>query len=169
MTDFAALYDQLYPRIFAYVRLRCGDTAAAEDLTSQVFARALAALDSYHSEKASFATWLFSIAHNAVNNHYRAQAIRRWLPWEAVERHPHPDPVPEECALQNETRRELLEALSNLSPRERGLLALKFGGGLSNIEIAEVLGLNPNQVGVILYRAVDRLRERLAGKEIQYG
>jgi RNA polymerase sigma-70 factor (ECF subfamily) len=50
-------------------------------------------------------------------------------------------------------------ALAVLEPRERDLVALKFAGGLSNVEIAKVIGLSPSNTGTKLHRAVEKLRE----------
>lgn len=55
--------------------------------------------------------------------------------------------------------------MATLSDRERDLIALKFAAGLTNRRIAELTGLSENNVGVILYRAVQRLRVELNAKE----
>jgi RNA polymerase sigma factor (sigma-70 family) len=167
--DFSAHYEQLYPRVYAYFRLRCPDAALAEDLASQVFERALRAWKRYDPLRAAFSTWVFSIAHNVLKNYWRRQALLGWLPWEAASPLLPRDPSAEEWVLQNETNRELLRALRQLGPREQNLLALKFGGCLSNVEIAAVTGLNANQVGVILYRAVHRLQELMQTREVNDG
>jgi DNA-directed RNA polymerase specialized sigma24 family protein len=67
--------------------------------------------------------------------------------------------------IRNETRAELLAAVPRLEDRERDLIALKFAAGLTNRRIAEITGLSESNVGVILYRAVRRLRAELNAKE----
>ena len=74
-------------------------------------------------------------------------------------------PPPEEIAERDESRSELLEAVARLSERERELVALKFAAGLTHRTIAELTGLSEGNVGVILYRAVRRLRAVLAVEE----
>ena len=71
------------------------------------------------------------------------------------------EPQPEEVAIRDETRAELLAAVARMSDRERDLIALKFAAGLTNRRIAKLTGLNESNVGVILYRAMRRLRAEL--------
>jgi RNA polymerase sigma-70 factor (ECF subfamily) len=64
-------------------------------------------------------------------------------------------------AERNELRLALVEALGSLAPRERELVALKFFAGLSNGEIARVIGTSDSNVGTRLHRVVGKLREAL--------
>lgn len=161
---FAAIYDHYFPRVYNYVH-RIGDAGVADDLTAQVFERALVNIGRYRPERAPFAAWLFAIARNAVSDYLRAQRWRRWLSLEVLRDRASRDPQPEEVAIHNETHAELLAAVARLSGRERDLLAFKFGAGLTNRHIAEITGLSESNVGVILYRAVRRLRAELGVKE----
>jgi len=158
---FAAIYDHYFPRVYKYVRYRASDAEATDDLTAQVFERALANIGRYRPERAPFAAWLFAIARNAVSDYLRAQRRRRWLSLEVLRDRASRDPQPEEAAIRNETRAELLAAVARLSDRERDLIGLKFAAGLTNRRIAEITGLSESNVGVILYRAVRRLRTEL--------
>ncbi|BAF60469.1 hypothetical protein PTH_2288 [Pelotomaculum thermopropionicum SI] len=72
---------------------------------------------------------------------------------------------PEETAIYNESREQLLTALSRLNDRERNLVALKFSAGLTNRAIAGIAGLTESNVAVILYRAVRRLRAELDAED----
>jgi RNA polymerase sigma-70 factor (ECF subfamily) len=162
---FAAIYDHYFPRVYNYVRYRVGDVEAADDLTAQVFERTLVNIGRYRPERAPFAAWLFAIARNAVSDYLRAQRRRRWFSLEMLRDRSSAEPQPEEVAIGNETRAELLAAVARLSDRERDLIALKFAAGLTNRRIAELTGLSYSNVGVILYRAVRRLRAELNVKE----
>lgn len=137
----------------------------ADDVTAQVFERALVNIDSYRPERAPSAAWLFAIARNGVNDYLRAQKRGRWLSLEALRDRASAEPRPEEVAIRNETRAELLAAVARLSDRERDRIGLKFGAGLTNRRIADLTGLGESNVGVILYRAVRRLRAELSAKE----
>jgi RNA polymerase sigma-70 factor (ECF subfamily) len=75
------------------------------------------------------------------------------------------EPLPQQITIRAETHAELLAAVARLSDRERDFIALKFAAGLTNRRIAELTGLSANHVGVILYRAVRRLRAGLGPKE----
>jgi len=162
---FAAIYDHYFPRVYNYARYRVGDAQMADDLTAQVFERVLAKIGEYRPERRPFAAWLFAIARNAVNDHLRAQRRHPWLSLEALRDRASATPPPEEIAERDESRSELLEAVARLSERERELVALKFAAGLTNRTIAELTGLSEGHVGVILYRAVRRLRAVLAVEE----
>ena len=162
---FAAIYDHYFPRVYNYVRYRIGDAQVADDITAQIFERALVNVGCYRPERAPFAAWLFAIVRNAVNDHLRAQKRRRWLTLEALRGRASTEPRPEEVAIHNETRADLLAAVSRLSHRERDLIGLKFAGGLTNRRIAALTGLSESNVGVILYRAIRRLRAELNAKE----
>jgi RNA polymerase sigma-70 factor (ECF subfamily) len=160
---FAELYQRYYARVFNYVRYRSQDLATAEDLTAQVFERLLERIDGYDPERAPFSAWLFAIARNLVNGHYRAQRRRSWLPIDLFHGWPSGESGPEEALLQDETEAELLAAIARLDERERDLLGLKFAGQLNNRQIAAVAGLSESNVAVILHRAIERLRAELAG------
>jgi RNA polymerase sigma-70 factor, ECF subfamily len=162
---FAAIYDHYYPRIYAYVRYRVRDAEPAEEITAQVFERVLANLGKYDAEQAPFAVWLFTIARNRVSDHHRAQQRRRWLPLDRVREHAAAGPAPDEIVLRDEMREALLTAMTRLSERERDILALKFGAELTNRRIAALTSLSESNVGVILYRAVRRLRADLDAQE----
>lgn len=172
---FAALYDRYFTRVYNYVRFRCSEPEVADDLTSQVFERALAHIASFRPEKAPFGAWLFAIARNALNDHLRAQKRHPWLPLDGLRRLVTRTPSPEEAVIEAETRNELQAALSTLSERERDVIGLKFAAGLTNRQIAEMSGLSESNVGVIVYRALHRLRVSLqergspGEKEQQYG
>jgi RNA polymerase sigma-70 factor (ECF subfamily) len=162
---FAAIYDHYYPRIYAYVRYRVRDAGLTEDITAQIFERVLANLSKYDAEQAPFAVWLFTIARHRVSDHHRAQQRRHLLPLDLVRGRASADPAPEEIVVRDETREALLVAVSRLSERERDILALKFGAELTNRRIAALTGLTESNVGVILYRAVRRLRADIDAQE----
>lgn len=163
---FAAIYDHYFPRVYTYVRYRVSDAAAADDVTARIFERVLHTLGRYRPERAPFAAWLFAIARHAVVDYLRAQGRRRWLSLDALRGRSSPEPLPPETLERDETRAELLAAVARLSPREQDLVALKFAAGLTNRRIAKLAGLSESNVGVILYRAVQRLRADL-GAEVR--
>lgn len=155
---FSTLYHRCYSRVYNYVRYRVDDEATAEELCGSIFERLLGALAGFRPERASFSTWLFAIARNTLNDHYRRQRLRRFAPLEALLHHADPQPTPEEQVLRDEQTSQLLEALGKLEAAERDLLALKFAAGLNNREIARLTGLSESNVGVRVYRAMQKLR-----------
>lgn len=158
---FASVYDYYWPRLYKYMRYRVGDAHEAEELTSQVFERVLVKIDSYRPERGAFGGWLFAIAHNTVVDYRRRLNRHRRVSLEMLGEMACTGGGPEETVIIDENRERLLVALAGLVDAERNLIALKFSAGLSNRVIAEICGLTPSNVAVILYRAVRRLRVKL--------
>jgi RNA polymerase sigma-70 factor (ECF subfamily) len=152
---------QFRPNIYKYLRYRGLDVDEANDLTSAVFERAVGKLAGYDPRRGAPNTWLFAIARNMLNSHWRSAGLHSAVPLEAVEKQPTFDPPPEEMVVRRETRRELIEALGSLDERERELIALKFSALMTNREIASLTGLTESHVGVILFRALRKLRALL--------
>lgn len=159
---FAQLYDRYFGRVYNYLRYRCEDAAQADDLVAQTFERAWARRDSYKPKRGSFPAWLFAIARNAMNDFLRAKRRRPEAPLEAAGQYPAQTASPEQVVLQNEMVAGLLEALSGLDERQRDLLALKFAARMNNRQIAQMTGLSESNVGVIVFRAIRKLRAELS-------
>lgn len=156
--QFAERYGEYLPRVLNFIRLRVGDEAVAQDLTAATFEQAFRKLGQLRRDDA-FPGWLFRIARNEVGQFYRRQrpqtSLDAWLDL------PSPKESPFEVAARHEELAALLAALAELSPREQEIVALKFASGLSNNQIAEATGLSNSNVGVILFRAIRKLRNRL--------
>lgn len=155
---FAECYEANLPKVFRYISYRVGNTQLAEDLTSMVFEKALTKFNSYRSDRASLLTWLVSIARNMVVDHYRASASKQTVALEEAAEIMAENVSPEDEAIRNEERRRLRMCLAGLSPREKEIISLKFGAELTNRRIAGMLGLSESNVGVMLYRAIRKLR-----------
>lgn len=162
---FARLYDHYLRRVYNYMRYRLPDAQTADDLTAQVFYRALESLDRYNAEQAPFGAWLFGIAHHVVNDHFRYQKRMNWLSLDSLRHRFSLNPQPEEAFIQSERQRSVLQAVARLTERERDIVALKFGGSLNNRQIAELTGLSASNVGVILYRAMKQIKATLGTQE----
>ncbi len=161
---FARLYRELFPPVYGYVRFRVGDPHLAEDLTAQVFERALARLASVRQPERVRA-WLFTIARNAITDYHRARRPAAGL--ESAEGLAHLwIESPEGEAVRRDDLRRLGAYLGGLAERERELIGLKFAAGLTNREIARILGLSEANVAQILHRAVVKLRQRFAEENI---
>jgi RNA polymerase sigma-70 factor, ECF subfamily len=153
---FAALYERTFPRVYAYVASLLRDRSAAEDVTAQAFERAYRKRAGYRARRGSREAWLFGIARNAALDELRRRKRRARLEAEPVDDvAPDADSVVE-LALRRETVRAALAALDG---RERDLIALKFSAGLSNAEIAAVLGLSETAAGTRLHRTLTKLRK----------
>ncbi|MEN8008226.1 MAG: sigma-70 family RNA polymerase sigma factor [Candidatus Krumholzibacteriota bacterium] len=165
---FGRAYEEYFPGIYNYIRYRVGEAAVADDLTSITFHKALDRLPAYDPSRATFSTWLLVIARNVVNDHQRTRRRRQTLlfGWFRERRPAQPDP--EAILIGDEERDHLLAAVQALPERERDILSLKFAGGRTNRAIAELVGQSESNVGVIVHRALGKLRNRLgAGEEIR--
>jgi RNA polymerase sigma-70 factor (ECF subfamily) len=151
---FDALYRETASDVFAYVMTLLRDRAAAEDVTALTFERAYRRQGSFDAKRGTQRAWLFGIARNAALDELRAR--KRTAALLADPEAPQAPAEDEEAALRRATVRA---ALAELDPRERELIALKFHAGLSNAEIAKVLGISTANAGTRVHRAVTRLRK----------
>lgn len=150
------MYEEHVWRVYGFLAYRLRDHNAAEDLTQLAFERALRAWSRFDSRRASERTWLLAIARNLLIDHHRRDRSDRLVPidddlWITVA-------GPEERSTVSP---ELADALSQLSDRDRELIALRFGGDLTGPEIAELMDLSLANVQQILSRSLRKLRERL--------
>jgi RNA polymerase sigma-70 factor, ECF subfamily len=160
--DWDEVYRRELPRIFNFFRYRVADGATAEDLSSLTFEKAWAARHRYRRRQAAFSTWLFTIARNVAVDHFRRR--RPEVPLEAAgERASEADP--EQAAVRGSDFRRLSALLRELPDRERELIALKYGGEVTNRDIARITGLSESNVGTILHRSVQGLRCRWDEKD----
>jgi RNA polymerase sigma-70 factor (ECF subfamily) len=160
---FLGLYEEYLPKVFRYISYRTNDTPLAEDLTSEVFEKALDKLDSYRPEKSSLSTWLFTIARNTVIDHYRRSERKKAVPLEDIAEMKGTRPSPEQEYERREEQERLKVCLAALSAKEQEIVSLKFGSELNNRQIADMLGLSESNVGTILYRSIRRLRDCFGG------
>jgi RNA polymerase sigma-70 factor (ECF subfamily) len=149
--------EPLIRRVYSYVAYRLGDGPEAEDVTSDVFERALRYRGSYDAAKGEPVSWLLGIARTCANH---ALAAR---PPAAVEA---PDtPAPGDLERDALLRLELREALAELTEPDLELVALRYGADLSARQIAELLGQRTNTIEVRLHRVLERLRRRIEREE----
>jgi RNA polymerase sigma-70 factor (ECF subfamily) len=158
--DFDAWYRDHQSAVYRYVRFRVATREAAEDVTSEVFMKALRSLHRYDENRASPRTWLLRIARNAVTDHLRALKRRGSL---HVSLDRIPDlvadvPSQEERVVKQERIQRLLNGSQTLRKADQEILSLRYGAGLDNGEIAEHLEISNNAVAVRLHRALKRLK-----------
>lgn len=155
--DWEAVYADQLPRVYNFLRYRLGNETLAQDLTSRTFEKAWRDRHRYRRDLAKFSTWLLQIARNVLVDYYRTR--HEHAPLEAAEGVPA-DGTPEEEAVIRSNFERLSVLTGQLADRERELLALKYGAGATNRAISEVTGLSESNVGTILHRAVQILRDK---------
>jgi RNA polymerase sigma factor (sigma-70 family) len=150
--------------VYAYFAYFVG-AGVAEDLTAATFERVVRAWKSFDPQRATERTWIFAIARNILTDHYRRQQHRSGPSLDE-----QPGLLSELASADDPAARRLsIEAvkdwLSRLAPREREVLALRYGADLSTAEIARALGLSQANVHQIASRALRRLREDAESSE----
>jgi len=149
--DPLAQPEAMIRRVYAYVAYRIGDGPDAEDVTSEVFVRALRYRASYDPAKGQPITWLTGIARTVlIENGQAPQTLGEDALPALVE------PSQEE---RTDERLALTDALAHLSERDRELLALRYGADLKAKQIAALADMDTHAVEVALSRALARLRE----------
>jgi RNA polymerase sigma-70 factor (ECF subfamily) len=149
------IFEEYYPKIYKYVFYRVLNKENAEDITSEVFYKAMSSKDTFDDRRASYSTWIFTIAHNCVVNFFRNQKITESL--DGFEIAAAADNVLD-IYIKNEDTKRACELLGSLPERDRTIIALRFWGEFSYKEIAERMGLSQTNVSTILNRAIERLR-----------
>jgi RNA polymerase sigma factor (sigma-70 family) len=147
--------ERLTQNVYAYVAYRIGAGPDAEDVTSEVFARALRYRKSFDASKGSPVAWLTGIARRVIAE------------WAAAHRRAGHE-IPETAAPgafeeQSVSKLTMERAVAVLSERDRELVALRYGADLTASQIGQLLDLTPNAVEVALHRALRRLRAELEG------
>lgn len=157
---FAELYEEYFDKIYRYIYLRLGNRAEAEDLTQEVFIKALEAISSYKWRNLPFASWLFRIAHNQAIDYLRKES--------KVEKIALEDDIssfngrnPEVVAEQELEVEELISNIRNLSPAQREVISLRFGSEFSVAETAKALGKSTGTVKALQYNGVRALRKMI--------
>lgn len=164
------LYNHYFPRLYAYVSYRVGRVPDSEDLVAETFLRAIEAINNFEwQHQASFAAWLFRIAHNLVSD-WRKRNQQHLNQETSLPLDDLPDIVannllPDEIFLRKEQFNYLYQQLASIAPRRQEVIMLKFFGGLRNQEIARVLNLDERTVAVHLRRGLLDLNRRFENRQ----
>ena len=153
---FEALYRSSREDVYAYVCTLLRDRAAAEDVTALAFERAYRRRRTFDRRRGEERAWLFGIARNAALDELRRRRRVATLLTDPSEVGVEDQAGGEEVALR---RTAVQEELAKLPAREREIVALKFHAGMSNAEMARVLGISESNAGTLLYRTMEKLRK----------
>lgn len=165
---FDVIYDRFADPLFRYVYARCGDATMAEDLLGDLWVRVVERLEGFKlppsGAEAAFAAWLYRIAYNLViDNFRRKESSNVALSPDVSDR----DPTPDEHAISGDERRELHEAIEQLTPDQREVVLLRFIEERSNAEVAALTGRSEGAVKVMQHRALGALARLLGGSRGQ--
>ncbi|MGA7670552.1 MAG: sigma-70 family RNA polymerase sigma factor [Nitrolancea sp.] len=161
-TAFGPLYERYVDRIYRYAYRRVGNHADAEDVTSQTFQQALAALPDYEWRGVPFGAWLYRIAGNVITR--RGRSSNREITVEDVtslsQERAEDDEDPAEIVAERQEN-ELTDALRQLPLDQQRVIVLRFSRDMKNREIGEVMGRSEGAVKQLLHRAMIALRATL--------
>lgn len=155
---FSLIYREYVEQVFRYACIRVGRDEQAEDITQEVFIKALQNIKSYRYKGKSFASWLFRIAHNQIIDYYRQSNKYQQVPiMETLSSTDEEDPV-----ISLERRAEvstIKQAIEELPPRQKEIISLRFGAELSISETAQATGISEGSVKKLQHEAITRLKK----------
>lgn len=163
---FGVLYDRYVDAVYRYVFYRVRNEAEAEDVTSEVFMRALRAIPKYEPRQA-FLAWLYRIARNAVIDRSRRRATRQQVTFEDALAHPNADQVvnPDEGLLAGSDASAVRKAMQQLTPLQQEILVLRYVEGYDTKTISKLVGKRDGTIRGIEFRALAALRQLIPSRE----
>jgi RNA polymerase sigma-70 factor (ECF subfamily) len=160
---FAELYRRYLHPLYRFVRSQVSDDATAEDVTAQVFFKALSSASTFRNE-GSYQSWLFRIAHNSIVS-WRTSKSNGVIVLDQMPDSVDPEPSPVAKAITDEESTLVRKKVLALPPAQREVVALRYLQDFSIEEIAGVTRRTRGAVRILLHRARSRLRRDLEGKE----
>lgn len=156
---FSELYTYYFPRVYNFIFSRVRNVDIADEIISMSFEKVFLNLHTFDQNKASFSTWLFRITLNTLSDYFRRVNRRKEMPWnEEMIIEIGIAEGPDTRIIIDESKRDLLLALDQLSEKERRVIVLKYWSELSNKEIAKIENISETNVGVFLFRTIKKLK-----------
>ena len=168
LMQFELWFREEMPRLYRYLCYQTHDQSAAEEITSTCCEKALHKLDQFDPARGEMRVWLFGIARNELRAYYRSQ--KKEPGQVSLDLLPDFDFKTNSPELEYQRKESfvlIIHELSKLSQREQEVVALRFGAGLPQQQIATIMGLEENHIGVLLHRTVEKLKKSL--EEVSYG
>ena len=163
-----SIYRRYYKNVYNYIGFRINNHFDAEELASLVFEKAIGNWKSYNPAFPAEA-WLIGIAKNTVTDYLRQKKRKHFVALDSIIELVSPGRQPDEVAVMNDENRLLIAAMAKLKDQERQILSMKFATDLRHSEIAQLLSISSSNVGVIVHRALKRLRKFINEEETQCG
>ncbi len=156
---FGELYDHYFGQIYRFAYSRLHDQDAAEEVTQEVFMKALRAMPRYRPSGHPFSAWLYQITSNAIADHYRQHRATSSLD-AAVEVADPARPVAERVVQSAEAQR-VWAAIDSLPEQQRTAMTLKLGEDLKLAQIGAIMGKSEGAVKLLIHRGMIGVRQRL--------
>ncbi len=155
------LYEENFDRIYRYVVLKIGDRTEAEDITQQVFLKAIKSISSFRWRGTSFSAWLYRIAHNQIVDYYRKKTKMAAVPLdESLPISGGSDPKLE--AELNLDIEQVAVATRRLTKAQQEVISLRFTSEMSIAEVAKIMGKSEGAVKALQHSAIVSLRRVLS-------
>lgn len=155
---FVELYNFYFPKILGYVKKRVKHQETAEDLVSETFTKVFVNLEKFDFKGYPFSSWLYRIAVNVVIDYWRKE---NKIKTSDIDEHFDiaSNMETDQTVIIEERHQEVVKYMEVLPERERQVVELKFFAELSNQEIAQTMKISANLVGVIIFRALKKMRK----------
>jgi RNA polymerase sigma-70 factor (ECF subfamily) len=161
-TALAEIYERYFDRIYRYTVLKIGSPQEAEDITQEVFIKALREIKSYSWKGPPFASWLYRIAHNQIIDHIRKRERRPCVMLEETLAYSvFPMENPQTAAEISWDMRQLVTAISALTPMQREVIAMRFASDMPLAEVAAAVGKSVGAVKALQHSAIEMMRKRM--------
>ncbi|MBI2906714.1 MAG: sigma-70 family RNA polymerase sigma factor [Chloroflexi bacterium] len=165
---FTELYRLTFTPVYRYLSARLDTVEEAEDLTQEVFMAALSGIQGLRAaDQTGLLAWLFQIARHKIADYLRQRIRRPSAPLEETDKIEATSPSPQELAEAEQERKELRQAVEQLTPEQREVILCKYVLGYDNQQTAGLMGKNINSVNQLQHRALASLSRLLKRTESQ--
>lgn len=157
---FSFLYDKYFEQIFNFIFRRIDEENVTADLTSQTFLKALQGIKKYENRGLPFSAWLYRIATNEVNRHYRRKKRRYVF---SIEENLIKNLIAGEDDQQesDENIKKVIDTLEDLETNDVIILELRFFEERSFKDIAYILDIKESSAKMRTYRAIEKLKKKI--------
>lgn len=168
--QLTSIYENHYTRVYNYISYRINNHYNTKDLVSAVFEKVMMYYDTYRPGSSPLEAWIITIARNVVVDYFRSmkRGHNNFSPLDVAIELVSPRKQPDEIYVLQEENRQLMQALNTLSEKERNIVAMKYAGDLRNCEIAQIMGMTESNIGVVIHRALGKMRKYLQEEELSY-
>jgi RNA polymerase sigma-70 factor (ECF subfamily) len=163
---FENIFETHYKRVYNFCAYRINNHHDTEDLVSSVFEKVIRKYGTYRPSTVPLEAWIITIAKNVVNDYFRKNKKRVYIPLELVNNAASAvSGQPEAILIACENNAALMRALNVLTEKERTIVAMKFAASLKNVDIASIMSLSDSNVGAIIHRSLKKMRRVLEGEK----
>lgn len=166
-TAFEKYYMEYYSQVYKYLLKKISNPMQAEDLAMDSFVSCYQKFDTFDSQKASFATWIYVIVNNKLKNYYRDKKMTEPIDDHTELSDSFENDIVEAIHLE-EMKKILEQALLMLDAQEQELIRLKYFDGEKSTSISTITGLSPGNVRVHLYRAIKKLKKYFEENNVKW-